>query len=283
MKLAYTIDSKVTVKPLMLAYYLFLLLVAGTVLYAKSFSYLHISCCGVPIYVTEAFLILSFTLMALLVFHRKSVVIDVSEVLYVCVFVLWSYAFVNGMVSYPDKVFVARHSALIYYAAFYFITPMLVRTVQQLKILFVVFIAATVISVLSDMMNVGMGIGGFSYYYSAIAFVIIIVVLHEMSFKMKLLMVPIGGLLAIGAGVSMVRASWVGLIGAISFMILISLLIADVRRVGLKVIRLMIVLFLTGFVMVSVFKPTLIANVWDEALTIVVEVQVMPFHFAYFK
>lgn len=112
-------------------YGLFLLLIMGTLVFAREFSYIHVDIGGGTLYVTEAFLLGWLSLRGMRIPEiakgmPNSVVIGLASYLAV-----GAFAILRGMAEGREALLILRDSALFYYALFIFVAADLLRTSRK--------------------------------------------------------------------------------------------------------------------------------------------------------
>ena len=257
--------------------YLFFTLVVGLFLFGKAFSYINFKFIGLPVYITELFLI--FTIIFIFVnsiFLRdgKLFINYNQRVEFLLFYIIFIISLVRGLISYRDIVFTLRQSAIIYYSIFYFLVPIILDNFKKIKIYFSFLVICTSILVLVILFGVNIGeLGGFYYYYY-VSMSLIFLIFYPLLIKKPVLKFFSYSLILVHLAIillSKVRAAWIGILMGILFIIYMFFRIPVMRKDLKKILLLGMLGFLVLAIILPVFLifyPSSIEDIKNEFMSI---------------
>lgn len=256
--------------------YLFFILAVGFFLYGKSFAHINLNVFGLPVYVTELFLILTVVLVFInsIFFKDGKLFINSNQrVEFLLFYIVFIISLTRGLISNRDIVFTLRQSAIIYYSAFYFLVPIILNSFRKIKLYFSVLVICTSVLALLRLFRVEIpGLGSFSYYYISLSLIFLLFL--SLLTKEKVLKFFLYSLILIHLIIIMlseVRAAWMGLLSAILFIIFIFFKIPVMRKNLKKILLMVILTILILTIILPIFLisyPSSIEDIKDEFVSI---------------
>ncbi len=260
-------------------YFLLLLLILGFVLFARAFAHLGIAIGGLPLYITEAVLFATLTILFLdklvggdKVNYLKNIPLKKEFILF---YLIGFVALVRGFIYYTP-ILTLRHSALFYYSIFYFLMPVLFNNLKRVELLFkLFFIASIVVPVaillkITPQLNVYGELGGFNYLYLSLAVIVesfYFVSLKKRIYKLLLLLIIALQLLVILTG--QVRGAWIALLVSMFFFLYLSSRMGKLKAGMRRVFLLAIIGGIALVILTALIKPILFSRIKTEALSMV--------------
>ena len=264
-------NAKLNIKIKSLLKLFFIVLILGLILFFDRFAKISINIISIPIYITESFIVVLVSLMLFSLIIKGKIKYNSYplDFYYFIFFLIFLISLIRGLFFYEDKIFVLRQSAIFYYSIFYYLTPLLFNSWNSLKnffnMLFVIYLILPIIMLLGFANE---KLGFFAYFYCTI---FIIFELFYMRFVTKqirwLFWIAIIGQLAIFI-FAKARAAWMGAFFAGVFV----LYLVRVRMLSgkflLKIVSNFFIIFYFLFIMILVFKPSLVEDIIIEASTV---------------
>lgn len=256
--------------------YLFFFLAVGFFLYGRSFAHINLNVFGLPIYVTELFLILTVVLIFINSFFFKDGKLFINSnqrVEFLFFYSIFIISFSRGLLNNRDIIFTLRQSAIIYYSVFYFLVPIILNSFKKIKIYFIISIICTSVLALLILFRFEIpGLGSFSYYYISLS--LIFLLFFSLLIKktvLRLLFYSLFLIHLIIVVLSKVRAAWMGLLSVILFIIFIFFKIPVMRKNLKKILFTVILAILILAIILPIFLisyPSSIEDIKDEFISI---------------
>jgi len=254
--------------------------VFGLILFSRGFAHLNVKIGILPVYVTEAVLMITIGglfLDRLIAGDKISYFQKIPlKKEFIFFYLIGFICLVRGLLLY-SPVLTLRHSAIIYYSVFYFLMPILFNTLEKIeKLLKLIFVACLIIT-MATLLKVKLQIneygalGDYNHLYLCLA--IIFETFYCISLKKKIdkifiILVVILHLLAVL--INQNRASWVALF--VSFLFIFYLSIKKVGKLDRKIIKVSSFILLAGIISicsVGFAKPTLFSDLGQEAASVI--------------
>lgn len=248
------------------------ILIVGLALFTRTFSHISFRCFGNNVFITEAVIIATIaTLSARLLIYGKFKLLNyplkTEFILFYTVFII---SLITGLVLYEDKLFVLRHSAIFYYSAFFFLTPLVFDNLEKIETLLKVLFIAMLIwpaLFLFNILSSELTYFSYFYYFIAILFELFCIVLSPKS-KFKNVAVVAIILQLMVFLICEARAAWVGALISILFIYFLSGSGFIHPSSFNKIFGYAIKLSMVFFIIILLIRPSLYLRVSNEILSI---------------
>jgi len=265
-----------------LCYFFLLFLIIGFNLFAKSFSKLHMTFLGIPIYITETIIIFIFVLCLLRVLFvddGKLILRSPLKLEFILFYLIFFISLFTGFFLYQDLAYILRQSALFYYSIFYFLVILTLSHIGnlRLKFIFVLFFSSCNIVAFLYILNLlGIkisikGLGSAGYFYISLLLIIEFVYLTYLKRSILRTIFFIDTLLLLVVTILYgVRGNWVAVLITIFSIWLLFVIIPGLKREfnNFNVIIFSFVPIIIFFgVLLSVDKPDLLLKIKEEFLS----------------
>jgi len=254
--------------------------VFGLILFSRGFAHLNVKIGILPVYVTEAVLMITIGglfLDRLIAGDKISYFQKVPlKKEFIFFYLIGFICLVRGLRLY-SPVLTLRHSAIIYYSVFYFLMPILFNTVEKIeKLLKLIFIACLVI-LMAYLLKVKLQIneygalGDFSYFYLSLAMIFELFYLRFIKNRLyrNLLILIILLQQFFVTLIADCRASWVALLATLCFFLFLSVKRGKLNKKVAMALSSILLIGVILFGSIAVTKPALIKHLGREAASII--------------
>ena len=260
--------------------FLITFVILGFVLFSRGFAHLNVKIGFLPVYITEAVLMITIGglfLDRLITGDKISYFQKIPlKKEFIFFYLIGFICLVRGLLLY-SPVLTFRHSAIIYYSVFYFLMPILFNTLEKIeKLLKLIFIACLIV-LMAYLLKVKLQIneygalGDFSYFYLSLVMIFELFYLRFIKNRLyrNLLILIILLQQSFLTLIADCHASWVALLASLCFFFFLS-----VKRGKLK--KKIAMAFASGLLIgiillgsIAVTKPALIRHLSKEAASII--------------
>ena len=256
------------------------LVIVGLVLFSKGFAYLNIKIGPLPLYITEIALVITISRLFVdkvasggRVKYLQNIPLKKEFKLF---YLIGFICLARGLFS-SSTMLALRHSAMVYYSVFYFLTPILFDTMEKIeKLLKLIFTACFIITIafffkVNFQLNKYGNLGDFLYFYLCLAMIfesLCLVSLKKREHKVFFISIVFLQLLAVL--IYECRASWVAL--SASFLFLFYLHNVTKGKLNKKIKKVFVRILLVGIILIvsaGILKPSLLKHLRKEAASII--------------